>query len=134
MSRGERRTGERRTADAMEPAAIHPATRAIMPFDPVPAHEHRDPLNAAGPAAPPASVLTPVRGPESAAWRLPELGPPAVSPPPGATGGTPGRPAGHTVTPLLAPSAGLSLDAETLAALVNDVLAEQARRHGVDLS
>jgi hypothetical protein len=38
------------------------------------------------------------------------------------------------VTPRLAPSAGLSLDAETLAALVNDVLAEQARRHGVDLS
>jgi hypothetical protein len=26
------------------------------------------------------------------------------------------------------------LDAEWLAALVNDVLAEQARRHGVDLS
>jgi hypothetical protein len=32
------------------------------------------------------------------------------------------------------PAASPNLDAETIASLVNEVLADQARRHGVDLS
>jgi hypothetical protein len=52
-----------------------------------------------------------------------------------ALGAMPARAAaGQGVTAPIAASAGPSLDAETLAALVNGVLAEQARRHGVDLS
>jgi hypothetical protein len=59
---------------------------------------------------------------------------PAASPAPAALAATPTRAAGHAVTTVTTTSAGFSLDAETLAALVNEVLAEQARRHGVDLT
>jgi hypothetical protein len=69
------------------------------------------------------------------ALRLPEPAAPFASPASMALGAMPARAAaGQGVAAPIAASAGPSLDAETLAALVNDVLAEQARRHGVDLS
>jgi hypothetical protein len=90
-----------------------------------------DPLSAAERAEPIALAPGQTRG---TATLLPEPAVPAASPAPAALAATPTRAAGHAVTTVTTTSAGFSLDAETLAALVNEVLAEQARRHGVDLT
>jgi hypothetical protein len=126
---------ERRSPDRVESTPIHPAARAVASPDPLapraPAGRDHDPLSAAERAEPIALAPGQTRG---TATLLPEPAVPAASPAPAALAATPTRAAGHAVTTVTTTSAGFSLDAETLAALVNEVLAEQARRHGVDLT